>query len=125
MERVTINLGNVFKPFQYAMKDGSDAEVGYFKNYDAFYSHMLMVQKLGEYEELEEEGKLLKLPCKRVYYIVDELNPKYAFVMGCPIKDLRIYDIEKIDKDNCKYYSSEEKAEVKLKELRDKLHVKI
>lgn len=73
---------------------------------------------------MEEQDRLVKLPCKSVFYIVDEVNPKYAFVMSCPIKDLRVNEIEKIDKDNCKYYSSEEKAEAKLKELRDKLRVK-
>ena len=64
MERLTVDYGKKFSPFRYAMKDGSDAEIGYFKNYDAFYSHMLMVQKLGEYEDLEEQGLLLRLPCK-------------------------------------------------------------
>ena len=36
-----------------------------------------LVQKLGEYEELEENGLLLKLPCKegtKVYEITDECN---------------------------------------------------
>ena len=64
MERLTVDYGKKFSPFRYAMKDGSDAEIGYFKNYDAFYSHMLMVQKLGEYEDLEEQGLLFRLPCK-------------------------------------------------------------
>lgn len=64
MDRLTVDYGKKFSPFRYAMKDGSDAEIGYFKNYDAFYSHMLMVQKLGEYEDLEEQGLLLRLPCK-------------------------------------------------------------
>lgn len=63
MERLTIDYGRKFSPFRYAMKDGSDAEIGYFKNYDAFYSHMLMVQKLGEYEDLEEQDLLVRLPC--------------------------------------------------------------
>lgn len=57
--------------FGYRLKDGSDAEVGFFKNYNAFYSHMMMVKALGEYEDLEEQGLLLRLPCKvgdTVYY---------------------------------------------------------
>lgn len=59
--------------FGYRLKDGSDSEVGFFKNYDAFYSHMMMVKALGEYEDLEEQGLLLRLPCKvgDVVYIVD------------------------------------------------------
>lgn len=64
MDRLTVNYGKSFKPFQYATKDGSDAEPGYFKNYDAFFSHMMLVQKLGEYEDLEEQGRLIKFPAK-------------------------------------------------------------
>lgn len=32
--------------------------------------------------------------------------------------ELAIYEIEDIDKENCKYFSTEEKAEARLKELR-------
>lgn len=75
-------------------------------------------RKLKEYEDLEEQGRLVKLPCKYVYYIVDINNPKYAMVMKRPIRELAIYEIEDIDKENCKYFSTKEKAEEKLKELR-------
>lgn len=75
-------------------------------------------RKLKDYEDLEEQGKLVKLPCKDVYFIVDINNPKYAMVMKKPIRELAIYEIEDIDKENCKYFSTEEKAEAKLKELR-------
>lgn len=75
-------------------------------------------RKLKDYEDLEEQGKLVKLPCKYVYYIVDINNPRYAMVMKRPIRELAIYEIENIDKENCKYFSTEEKAEAKLKELR-------
>lgn len=77
-----------------------------------------LATKLKEYEDLEEQGKLVKLPCKDVYYIVDINNPKYAMVMKRPIRELAIYEIEDIDKENCKYFSTKEKAEAKLKELR-------
>ena len=77
-----------------------------------------VIDKLADYEDLEEQGRLIKLPCKYVYYIVDINNPKYAMVMKRPIRELAIYDIENIDKENCKYFSTEEKAEAKLKELR-------
>ena len=76
------------------------------------------LEKLAEYEDLEEQGRLVKLPCKDVYYIVDINSPKYAMVMKQPIRELAIYDIENIDKENCKYFSTEGKAEAKLKELR-------
>ena len=78
----------------------------------------LLIEKLGKYEDLEEQGRLVKLPCKDAYYIVDINNPKYAMVMKRPIRELAIYEIEDIDKENCKYFSTEEKAEAKLKELR-------
>jgi hypothetical protein len=76
------------------------------------------LKKLADYEDLEEQEKLVKLPCKYVYYIVDINNPKYAMVMKKPIRELAIYEIESIDKENCKYFSTEKKAEAKLKELR-------
>lgn len=53
-----------------------------------------------------------------MYYIVDINNPKYAMVMKRPIRELAIYEIEDIDKENYKYFSTKEKAEAKLKELR-------
>lgn len=37
----------------------------------------LLIQKLGEYEDLEEQGLLIKLPCKvgdTVYFITKELD---------------------------------------------------
>lgn len=78
----------------------------------------LLIERLGKYEDLEEQDRLVILPCKYVYYIVDINNPKYAMVMKRPIKELAIYEIEDIDKENCKYFSTEEKAKARLKELR-------
>lgn len=74
--------------------------------------------KFKDYQQLEKQGRLVKLPVKYVYFIVDINNPKYAMVMKKPIRELAIYEIEDIDKENCKYFSTEEKAEAKLKELR-------
>lgn len=76
------------------------------------------LRKLKDYEDLEEQGRLIKLPCNDVYFIVDINNPKYAMVMKRPIRELAIYEIESIDKENCKYFSTKEEAEAKLKELR-------
>ena len=76
------------------------------------------LRKLKDYEDLEEQGRLIKLPCKDVYFIVDANNPKYALVMRRSVRELAICEIEKIDKKDCKYFSTEEKAEAKLKELR-------
>ena len=77
-----------------------------------------MVKKLVNYEDLEEQGRLIKLPCKYVWRIADTKSPKYAFTIKSPITELRIYEIEDIDKEGCKYFSTEEKAEAKLKKLR-------
>ena len=78
----------------------------------------LLIERLGKYEDLEEQGRLVKLPCKDVYFVADINEPKYAMDMKRPIRELAIYEIESIDKENCKYFSTEEKAEAKLKELR-------
>lgn len=75
-------------------------------------------KQLKEYQQLEADGRLLKLPCKDVYFIIDINNPKYAMVMRKPIRELAIYEIEEIDKENNKYFSTEGKAKAKLKELR-------
>lgn len=75
-------------------------------------------EQLKEYQQLEEQGRLVKLPCKDVYFIIDINNPKYAMVMKRPIRELAVYEIEDIDKEKCKYFSTKEKAEAKLKELR-------
>ena len=72
-----------------------------------------MYFKLKDYENLEEQGRLIKLHYKDVYFIVDINNPRYAAVMKRPIRELAIYEIESIDKENCKYFSTEEKAEKK------------
>ena len=76
------------------------------------------IEKLADYEDTDEQGRIIKLPCKDVYFIVDANNPKYALVMRKSVRELAIYEIESIDKENCKYFSTEEKAEAKLKELR-------
>lgn len=76
------------------------------------------LKQLKEYQQLEEQSRLIKLPCKDVYYIVDINNPIYAMVMKTSIRELTIYEIECIDKSGCKYFSTSEKAEERLKELR-------
>lgn len=71
--------------------------------------------KLAEYEDLEEQGKLLKLPCDTVWFICDK-KTKYATVMPKSIRDLAIYEIEGIDKKGY-YWSTRDKALSALKEL--------
>nr|DAR47361.1 MAG TPA: hypothetical protein [Bacteriophage sp.] len=104
MNRLTERIDNV-----------PDGESGvWVKN----HNYVSAAEKLAEYEDLEEQGRLVILPCKDVYSIVDINNPKYATVMKRPIRELTIYEIESIDKENCKYFSTEEKTEAKLKERR-------
>lgn len=70
--------------------------------------------KLKEYEDLEEQGLLLRLLCEKVYFLVD-VNSKWGgMVMSKSIKDLTLYEIEQIDKR--KYYSTREAAEAALQE---------
>ena len=96
-----------------------DSQVGLLA---LFYRNLWAMANLREtlkkYEDLEEQGRLVKLPCNDVYFIVDINNPKYAMVMKRPIRELTIYEIENINKSGCKYFSTEEKAGAKLKELR-------
>ena len=70
--------------------------------------------KLAEYEDLEEQCLLLKLPCKDVFYIVDK-GTKYEMVMSKSIDNLNLYEIRGIDKDGY-YWSTRKLAEERLKE---------
>lgn len=67
---------------------------------------------LGGYEDLEEQGRLLKLPCDTAWFILDR-HTEHAAVMSKPIRDLAIYEIEGIDKKGY-YWSTEEQAEAVL-----------
>ena len=70
--------------------------------------------KLKDYEDSEEQGLLLKLPCKYVFYIVDK-GTKYEMVMRKSIDNLNLYEIRGIDKDGY-YWSTRKLAEESLKE---------
>ena len=60
MERLTKDNGKAFEPFRYSLED-----ISTYKIYDLFYEITFKVlQKLGKYEDAEEQGLLLKLPCK-------------------------------------------------------------
>ena len=116
MERLTDRNadGNYFYPKCFEKCDG----LGTSRKCDNCEVTTSICEKLGKYEDLEEQGRLIKLPYKDVYFIVDANNPKYALVMRRSVRELTICEIESIDKENCKYFSTEEKAEAKLKELR-------
>ena len=70
--------------------------------------------KLKDYEDSEEQGLLLKLPCKDVFYIVDK-GTKYEMVMRKSIDNLNLYEIRGIDKDGY-YWSTRKLAEERPKE---------
>lgn len=93
-------------------------DIGKPEGYDSKMELVGLLKQLKEYQHLEKQDRLVKLPCKDVYFVIDINNPKYAMVMKRPIRELAIYEIEDIDKENRKYFSTKEKAEAKLKELR-------
>lgn len=72
-------------------------------------------RKLKEYEDLEEQGRLIKLPCKvgdDVYYILGIPNEMPCTINKCTFK---LSDINKIGKT---LFLTKLEAEEKLKELR-------
>ena len=75
------------------------------------------LKELQHYKDLEEQGRLIELPCDRVYRIMNWDSPKSAFVDSIPIEMIPIYDLKNID--NGKWlFSTKEEAEAKLAELK-------
>lgn len=73
------------------------------------------LEKLQVYKNLEEQGRLLKLPCKigdDVYYILGIPNETSCTIDKCTFE---LSDINKIGKT---LFLTREEAEAKLKELR-------
>jgi hypothetical protein len=79
-------------------------------------TYLLAVQKkLKDYEDLEEQSRLLKLPCKvgdDVYYILGIPNETPCTIDKCTFE---LSDINKIGKT---LFLTKSGAEAKLKELR-------
>ena len=71
-------------------------------------------ERWGKWKDLEEQGRLLELPCEKVYRIMNYDSPKYAFIDSIPIEMMLIYDLKHIDNGNI-FFSTKEKAEAKLK----------
>lgn len=65
--------------------------------------------KLEKYETAEQEGKLLILPCKTVWSILN-LGTPYAMVMSKDIQDLTIHEIKKINLDGINFSTFEAAA---------------
>ena len=71
-------------------------------------------RKLKEYEDLEEQGRLIKLPCKvgdDVYYILGIPNETPCTIDSCVFE---LSDIQKIGKS---LFLTREEAEARLNEL--------
>ena len=75
------------------------------------------LEELQRYKDLEEQGRLIELPCEKVYCIINYNSPKYAFIDSIPIETMLIYDLKHIDNGNI-FFSTKEKAEAKLEEWR-------
>ena len=75
----------------------------------------LLIEKLGKYEDLEEQGRLVKLPCKvgdDVYYILGIPNETPCTIDKCT------FDLSDINKIGKTLFLTKSEAEAKLKELR-------
>lgn len=74
----------------------------------------LLIEKLGKYEDLEADGRLIKLPCKvgtDIYYILGIPNKTPCTIDSCVFE---LSDIHKIGKT---LFLTREEAEAKLKEM--------
>ena len=71
------------------------------------------LQKLGELETAEEDGRLVVLPCRTVYFIHNKA------IRTKSILDLLLWEIDGIDKGG-EHWSTREKAEKALKEMEEK-----
>ena len=72
-------------------------------------------EKLGEYEDLEEQGRLIKLPCKvgtDIYYIFGIPNEMPCTIESC------VFELSDINEIGKTLFITKSKAEAKLKELR-------
>ena len=73
-------------------------------------------QKLAEYENAEEEGRLVVLPCDTVYFIWNK-SSRFSHVRAKSILDLSLREILGIDKGG-RSWSVKEEAEKALKEMK-------
>ena len=74
-------------------------------------------EKWDKCKDLEEQGRLIELPCEKVYHIINYGSPNHAFIDSIPIVMMPIYDLKHIDNGNI-FFSTKEKAEAKLEEWR-------
>lgn len=80
------------------------------------HDYISAARKLAEYEDLEEQGLLVRLPCKvgtEVYYILGIPNKTPCAIDKCVFK---LSDINKIGKT---VFLTHEEAEKKLEEMKN------
>lgn len=73
------------------------------------------LKKLADYEDLEEQGRLLKLPCKvgtDIYYIFGIPNEMPCTIESC------VFELSDINEIGESLFLTKSEAEAKLKELR-------
>ena len=77
-----------------------------------------MIKKLAEYEDLEEQGLLVRLPCKvgaEVYYILGIPNKTPCTIDKC------VFELSDIDKIGESLFLTREEAEKKLEEPKNEI----
>ena len=90
-------------------------------------SDLEVVNRLGTYEDAEEEGRLFVVPCKPgdvIYEIVEVEFPEWdCYICGFIIQDVSAkqvkYSDEWVDWDTPGVYTSEKEAEAKARQLRN------
>lgn len=105
-------MSRLTKTYSDGMHGASDSLPCGENSYD--YKNLL-IEKLGEYEDLEEQGRLIKLPCKvgtNVYYILGIPNETPCIIESCVFE---LSDIHKIGKT---LFLTKSEAEARLEELR-------
>lgn len=121
MERLTKYSNDIIRNKAVNILRKLDSENGLDGDKLAIISSFCLIERmenkeLKKYEDLEEQGKLLKLPCDTVWFICDK-KTNYATVMPKSISNLAIFEIEGIDKKGY-YWSTEDKALAALKNCR-------
>ena len=77
-----------------------------------------ILTKLADYEDAEEDGRLIILPCNIVWTITD-VGKKYAGIVPRFIQELTLYEIYGIDECG-KDFSSKEAALEKLRDIEER-----
>lgn len=88
MERLTRKSPDCFR---FSLKDHK-AVVGEFGTYEAFFDYSMAVKKLGEYEDAEEQGLLVIIPCKVGDTVYTESHIKGAIASFCAPDETWIFE---------------------------------